>query len=491
MLTWRFSLIAVCVLVWGQATACRAADFVLEQISNINVDGDSVVGNAFLTEFNNDLYFRATGPGGLELYRTDGQSVELVADINPTGDSSPYDLTEFNNHLYFGAQGTSGFELYRTDGTNTTLFANLNGTAADSVPRGMIVFNDHLWFSAKGESGNRLYRSDGQTTEVMFDVAPTGGLPKDFVVFKDELYFSANGKYGVELYKTNGTDLTLLGDINPDGNAFPDWLTPYGDQLVFNARSGLGTELYATDGQTIDFVANLSSQGDSLPNSFTEFNGDLYFGARSAVGTEVLKYDGDRVTVLEDLDPSTEQNQNFPREFSVIGDQLYFSAVNSDGILVPFRTDGDLVTQLADDNSVNVGYQYTSLGDSVIFGANTAATGFELFEFDGMNINLIEDILPGNANSLPDNLTIFNGSLIFSASGEDGSELYRLSLASTGQSEPSLEDFLVGTANLGAAGAAISTPAVPEVQSGSLLSIGLIVLLMRYGRERRNACGNS
>jgi ELWxxDGT repeat protein len=51
-----------------------------------------------------------------------------VADINPgLGDSSPADLTVFGDHLYFSANGgTSGRALWRTDGTTTAVVADIN-----------------------------------------------------------------------------------------------------------------------------------------------------------------------------------------------------------------------------------------------------------------------------------------------------------------------------------------------------------------------------
>ena len=45
-------------------------------------------------------------------------AIRQVADINPIGDASPGRFTEFNDLLYFTASGPNGSELYRSDGAN-------------------------------------------------------------------------------------------------------------------------------------------------------------------------------------------------------------------------------------------------------------------------------------------------------------------------------------------------------------------------------------
>ena len=77
-----------------------------------------------MTIFNDELYFTADGPNGEELFKTDGNTVIEVTDINPgSGSSSPDDFTIFNNELYFRATGPNGTELYVLDeiGSTTTV----------------------------------------------------------------------------------------------------------------------------------------------------------------------------------------------------------------------------------------------------------------------------------------------------------------------------------------------------------------------------------
>ena len=55
-----------------------------------------------------------------------GRTVELFEDINPAGDSSPSGYTFYDDLLYFAAEGPSGNELYRTDGNSVTLVADIH-----------------------------------------------------------------------------------------------------------------------------------------------------------------------------------------------------------------------------------------------------------------------------------------------------------------------------------------------------------------------------
>jgi ELWxxDGT repeat protein len=89
------------------------------------------------------LIFRATGLNGNELYRVSDSAVELLADINPSGDAFPLSTgvpQKFLDHLYFRASSPQGAEIFRTDGTTVSLFADLlpgpassNGNFAASI----------------------------------------------------------------------------------------------------------------------------------------------------------------------------------------------------------------------------------------------------------------------------------------------------------------------------------------------------------------------
>ncbi len=121
----------------------------------------------------------------------------MVADIEPNvqSGSSPTDLVVFNNALYFEANvGTSGDELWKYDGTSASMVADIypNG---NSNPNGFIVFNNELYFQANdGTNGNELWKYDGVNAPSMIADIYSGSSsssPSDLVVFNDDLYFHA------------------------------------------------------------------------------------------------------------------------------------------------------------------------------------------------------------------------------------------------------------------------------------------------------------
>jgi ELWxxDGT repeat protein len=75
------------------------------------------------------LYFPADdGTNGTELWRTNGTTTTLVANINThlDGGSVPYPFGALGDWLYFGADDLAhGRELWRTNGTDTNLVKNI------------------------------------------------------------------------------------------------------------------------------------------------------------------------------------------------------------------------------------------------------------------------------------------------------------------------------------------------------------------------------
>jgi ELWxxDGT repeat protein len=116
--------------------------------------------------FKGELYFSASGPSGRELYRFDGKAASLAADL-AIGDSSPSRLRAFDNRLYFAAGYVSWLnkELMSFNGETAELVAEIN-PAVDgsdvpysSFPKGLMPLGDHLYFMARDQTyGYELWR---------------------------------------------------------------------------------------------------------------------------------------------------------------------------------------------------------------------------------------------------------------------------------------------------------------------------------------------
>jgi ELWxxDGT repeat protein len=193
-----------------------------ERVDDINPGPGSsfpaLDGQGAYVGLNGTVFFRADdGTNGAELWKTTGglgtPGAQLVADINPTGDSFPGELTAFNGALYFRAlENVHGFELWKTNGGplgpgGTELAADINPGAGSSIPQGFTKWNGKLFFNATGATtGSELWSSGGDqaTTSLVSDVNPGAGnfSPQNITAVGNNLFFwGDDGTNGNELWK--------------------------------------------------------------------------------------------------------------------------------------------------------------------------------------------------------------------------------------------------------------------------------------------------
>lgn len=318
-----------------------------ERVADVN-SGINSSNPAYLTVFNGQLFFQATGNdnAGAELWRFDPttKTPSRAADVFPGAESgNPSYLMAYKGELYFRANGNDGVgtELWRFNGSNAGRMPDINNGPADSNPAYLTVFNDRLYFSAKGgdATGVELWRTDGVSIELVADINAGSGdsNPSHLAVFRGALYFSAvstDGK-GVELWKYDGTNApTRVSDINPDlGNSNPSYLAVFNDTLYFaaNANDGKGIELFKYDGTNAPTrVTDINPDaGDAAPAFLTLYKNALYFSAISndGKGIELWTYDGANAKLVGDLNPV---GNSSPSYLTVLNNELYFQANGND-----------------------------------------------------------------------------------------------------------------------------------------------------------------
>ncbi|QIN81828.1 hypothetical protein GBA63_03615 [Rubrobacter tropicus] len=407
------------------------------------------------------LLFSANHPDfGEELWRSNGtaQTTELVRDIDPgrlvindvevPNSSAPDKVMLTKRWIYFAATTASnGEELWKSDGSN----------------RGTVLVKDIV--PGSGSSGAE-------------DFEPVSA--------KTTFFRAWDADHGEELWKTDGTQrgTTLVKDINPDappgarcpqnqcgipmGWSHPDTLTAMGKTVFFAADDGVhGVELWksnGTAGGTVMVKDINTIPGNSNPNDTTGADtrsaeveklfavGDtLYFRANDGTnGLELWKTDGTAggTTLVKDINPTTPPGptttackrakscagSSFVDDFTVVNGQIFLTANDGTNGVELWKTGGTagsttLVKDINPSSEIRASdtANLVAVGRTLFLSANDGTNGLELWKSDGTagGTVMVKDVNPGPADSGPDQLTEFDGRLLFTADdGQHGIEVW-------------------------------------------------------------------
>ncbi|MEE9342630.1 MAG: ELWxxDGT repeat protein [Gammaproteobacteria bacterium] len=364
-----------------------------------------------LTSDGSSLFFTASdGLFGREFWLYDGVNLNRLSDINPgSGDSDPYYLTTIENTAYFSAidgtvsldnsgnpsfNGTVGREMWKYDGISTSLVADINPGSNNSEPSDFTAVGDTLYFAANGGvSGDELWQYDGTNLRLAADINQgiVGSYPNDLTLIGDIIFFTASdGISGKELWQYDGTDLRLAADINQGiGSSSPDDLTPIGDIIFFTADDGIsGRELWKYDGNSASLVSDTypGSAINSLkrldPDNLTSVGNTLYLTAEDEiVGRELWKFDGVDFSLVKDINPT---GSSSPSSLAALGNTLYFVADDGISGRELWRTDGtdagtELVADLAPGPAGSDIKDFKIIGTNIFFSLEDSETGNELW----------------------------------------------------------------------------------------------------------------
>lgn len=299
-------------------------------------DGGAPTG---LLSYDGWVYYSAgDATHGRELWRTDGETTQLIDDINAGSDGSdPVPLIGVGDSLYFRAtNGVDGYELWRVN--TTTLMVGMVDNiepAGDSWPNYPVVLGSYVYFSATTlANGSELWRTNGVGAELVSDTnVGAGGAGTVYLqVLGDWVYFNADdGSSGNELWRTNGTTVEQVLDVcDGSGGSEPTGFDVFGSYLYFTANDCVhGRELWRTSGTSFSTeLVGESEVGASggNPRGAVLFNDWLYFdAASSATGSELWRSDGSTVELVADIN-DTATDSSYPEYFVPVGDWLYFMA---------------------------------------------------------------------------------------------------------------------------------------------------------------------
>lgn len=303
------------------------------------------------------------------------------------------------------------------------------------------------------ELSSRRARLDNQCSpptlvgEVM--PGPTGGFPDggalwgngSLVASKRQLYFVASDNAtGPELWTVDGPDAgpRRVMDVSPGPGGSMERTNPGlmaaapGGGVYFSASTASGTELWRSDGTaagTVQVSDLLPGGGSSRPRELTVAGGQLFFTATDGVhGEEPWRLSGPGASpvLLKDINPG--QNGSVPGHFKALGNTVFFSAndvVHGQELWKAEAVDGGadggavLVEDIGEfDSSPD---ELVTVGGRLFFNADEGfPSGRELWTSDGTAAGtyLVKDIWQGLADSVPSDLCVAGNRLFFMA--DDG-----------------------------------------------------------------------
>jgi ELWxxDGT repeat protein len=259
----------------------------------------------------------------------------------------------------------------------------------------------------------------------------------------------------------------LLKDVNPgSAGSNPGGVFAAGGTLWFSAlETSTGREPWKSDGTTAGTVllGDLAPGPDSSsPADFAWFQGRVWFAASdgAAHGSEPWRTDGTGPGTAMAVDLNPGPTGSAPAGFTEVNNLLLFVA-NVAGIgRELWRHDGTgaaLVADLAPGGGSSSPSSLVRVGARLFFTASEA-NGQEVWTSDGMTASITRDVAPGPAGSSPRALAAFGGNLLFAANdGTTGSELWRSDGTFAGTFQ--VRDVAPGSASGMPAAAFIAAPA--------------------------------
>lgn len=360
----------------------------------------------------NHFFFAAEDAStGRELYRTDGSpgGTVMIQDLNPGsahgfGDGAALVV---NGTLFFpGNDGVHGVELWKSDGLSHELVRDINAGDGDGV-LGMTNgwATDGLFFfrGFTADAGAEAWVSDGTSegTRLLVDATPGAASSSDVdygAMHNGGLYFSVGepfDPYFGSFYVTEGTpESTVL--LKGEGFARPKHFVVYNDNLYFWPYHGsLGWGIWVSDGTPAGTQAITNEVMDGELLFFDVVDGKLmYAGVYQGYATNVYMSDG--VSPQPTLAMETKAiswGSVSPRDYTKVGQRLF----------------------VADhDGPSDSGYS----GDPYVF-----EDYFHLWEVDASGASSMRTLWGVNTVD-SDNITEYHGNVLFTASEEYEGEKY-------------------------------------------------------------------
>ena len=380
------------------------------------------------------------GVHGAEIWSTDGTTdgTSMLVDLDPDG-------AFFTTDSYFGPELTvadgavwfryddNGTRLWRADDTGGAEIADASGFAPEANSFASLA--GRIYFTGTTAAGGAaLWATDGTPdgTVVIADLNTTGNLRSGMVTTGEFIAFVGRDDAGdSELYLSDGTaDGTSRQNLNADDSSSPFELSPFGDRVVFSAKSAdLGRwVLWITDGTT-DGTFQVYDVGFTRSTTAPDGSWVAFRGEESS-RNDIWRTDGTAAGTFRISDTNNGSFSN-PGTLAFLGDTLVFTAQGADVGFELFTSDGtvdgwSLLADLDDDGSGSPS-GLLELDDGMIFNGS-GGSGRDLWFTDGTTDGTVHIAAFTSAGgSIQSPLGAVNGVAVIAADGNDGAgfEIWR------------------------------------------------------------------
>jgi ELWxxDGT repeat protein len=443
----------------------------VRQIFNL-AKGNTSTSLEQLTVVGDRLYFTANVGSGRKLYSiTSAQPLEGQApDIVKGAGDDPKDLTAIEDKLYFSAKSELGRELWVADGNSANLVEDINQGTGSSSPSNFTAIKNQrkgnietqLFFTADGgERGVELWSLDlannsskPQRYDDIVD-GPTSSEPRQLVNAEQRLYFTADdGVFGRELWTLGVTVQGPTGSSNGESSAVIQ--VEEGTKKVFQYNSNSDVKWSINGGDDADqFTIKkngwLRFKDQPIFSTPVDLDQDNTYEVRIRATDQIIGSTTDQLLSVQVLDDGTnsalasaelvknirsgEQSSN-PSEISTLsnGNMLFAADNGKKGIELWISQGTKPTTSLLMD--INKGSESSNPSDvlanrtDVYFSANDGLVGQELWSSNGTaeGTVLLADINSGVSGSFPSDLLWLDQRLFFAADdGRHGRELWSYS----------------------------------------------------------------
>lgn len=324
-----------------------------------------------------------------------------------------------------------------------SLAYDINKNTASATPTSFEEYNERLYFAASEYYlGTNLWEYNPASGSAERTVLVDGGSsPNHLKALGNKLYFSGRtppNDYGLNKYDAITNQITPTGFRTPSCNGCIFDMVTYRGKLYMSAQADgdddIKNELYAYNPTTDEgyLVKDVNPDGTSTLRGLVVLGDVLYFEAINDDVSEMYSYneDTDELRLLTDID--TGEGTSQPSDIIVAGGRLYFSSRGSDNKYELFEYDpqSEKLSQLTFESNGMRPKGMTEFQGKVFFSGQPAGNiGRELHSYNMQTgeVKLELDLIPGNNTSSLQwqSMTLFNDKLYFShTTDEYGSEMW-------------------------------------------------------------------